>query len=94
MDPVSCRTSECIPLFSGGVGDKYGKSIFVVNEQSRRKESRICSALKITRAGCKCGLPVHRKKCRARTAGASVLRTAHGNGGTRGSERYKDRSGV
>ena len=27
MDPVSCRTPECIPAFSGGVEDKYGKTI-------------------------------------------------------------------
>ena len=53
MDPVSCRTSECIPLFSGGVGDKYGKSI-----------QRFLSlmALKICRAGCENGLPIHRKE--------------------------------
>ncbi len=27
MDPVSCRTPECIPDISGGVEDKYGKTI-------------------------------------------------------------------
>ena len=41
-------------LFSGGVGDKYGKSIFVVNEQGRNTSgsgcaefTQICPALKI-----------------------------------------------
>ena len=27
MEPVSCRTPEWIPAFSGGVVDKYGKTI-------------------------------------------------------------------
>ena len=39
MDPVSCRTSECIPLFSGGVGDKYGKIIIAKDLRQAAKIS-------------------------------------------------------